>query len=535
MGNFTRKHRWGIFMTFVLTVLSQFVHAQSGSTGSTFVHTGGEMGIFGQHNFQNGSGTISAGIIGSERQPAIGVYSFVSPTGSWVGASNQAFVDGYVRTYNSGPFTFPIGDNGKYRPAAVSASSDTASTTAAYYGVDPGTAITSDLKGGNYGILPGGGPAFSTASKDANIGSVDNVEYWDIDGVTPTRITLTWDANTPVNAMVGTNLSYLTIVGWDGTQWVAIPSTIDVNSLIQTTSTSAFTGPGATVSAGSITTNFDVEPGSFTVYTLAGMVCDLEATVAGVPITNCNNVNDGALEIDYSGSATYQYSVNGGAFQLLTESPFLVTGLAAGSYTVVVQSTTDPSCMSVLTGEIVNPTAPVVSTVVVSNPTDCTANNGALAVVLANNSDGVFEYSIDNGGSWQPDSTFSGLSAGNYTVLVRNAIAPTCQVNAGTFTIQVPGSVTATITGDNQDVCEVNKGTITISAGGGTSVYEFSLNGGLTWTNLSSNPFLIQNLAPANYSVVVRDKNITSCLAQKQVLLGTEICPVPILAPFKLD
>ncbi len=147
MGNSTKKHKWIVVMTFVLTALSQKIQAQSGSFGSTFVGTGGEMAIFGQHNFITGSGTINAGIVGSERQPVIGVYSFVDPNGSWINASSTAFMDAYVRTYKAGAFTFPIGDNNVYRPAAVSASSNTAPTTAAYFGVDPTTATTSNLAG----------------------------------------------------------------------------------------------------------------------------------------------------------------------------------------------------------------------------------------------------------------------------------------------------------------------------------------------------------------------------------------------------
>lgn len=268
MGNSTKKHKWIVVMTFVLTALSQRIQAQSGSFGSTFVSSGGEMAIFGQHNFITGSGTINAGIVGSERQPVIGVYSFVDPNGSWINASSTAFMDAYVRTYNAGAFTFPIGDNNVYRPAAVSASSNTAPTTAAYFGVDPTTAITSNLAGGSYGVLPTGGP-FPTTSKAANVGTVDNVEYWDIDGTTPAKITLTWDANTPIATMVGTSLSRLSIVGWNGTQWVVIPSSFDVSSLIQTTSASAFTGPASVVASGSITTTSAIVPDTYTVYTLA--------------------------------------------------------------------------------------------------------------------------------------------------------------------------------------------------------------------------------------------------------------------------
>jgi hypothetical protein len=256
--------------------------------------------------------------------------------------------------------------------------------------------------------------------------------------------------------------------------------------------------------------------------------CDLVATLGAVPTTNCDNVADGRLEIEYTGTDTYQYNVNGGAFQPLTVSPFSVTGLAAGTYTVVVQSTTNPGCMTTLTGEIVTPTAPIVSTVVVTNPTTCTVNDGGLAVVLVNGGAGIFEYSINNGGTWQVGNTFSGLAAGSYTVLVRNAAAPTCVTDGGTFQIQTPGSVIATIDGENQDVCELNQCTITITASGGTGAYEYSLDGGLTWSDLSPNPLVRSQLPPSNYLVIVRDKAIPSCKSQKLVELATEECPVPI-------
>ncbi|GAB3283337.1 hypothetical protein GCM10027347_60080 [Larkinella harenae] len=262
--------------------------------------------------------------------------------------------------------------------------------------------------------------------------------------------------------------------------------------------------------------------------------CDLVASMGALPIGNCENVADGRLEIVYSGSGTYQYNLNGGAFQPLSGSPFSVTGLAAGSYTVIIRSTTDPSCSTTLSGTIVTPTAPVVSTVVVTNPTDCTANNGSLAVVLVNSATGVYEYSIDNGGSWQTANTFPGLSAGTYAVLVRNAVAPSCFVNAGSFQIQTPGSVTATISGQNLDVCATDQGRITITAGGGSGTYEYSLDGGLTWADLPSGTITRTNLAPSNYLVVVRDKAIPSCRTQRLIELSTQDCPVPIIPPFRL-
>ncbi|MGA0560312.1 hypothetical protein ACO2Q8_26850 [Larkinella sp. VNQ87] len=382
-----------VCLALVLTVLTQFVHAQSGSFGSTYAHTGMEMAIMGQHNFVTGSGTINAGIVGSERQPAIGFYSFVNPNGSWISASNTAFMDGYVRTYNTGPFTFPIGDNDKYRPAAVSASSAAAPTTAAYYGVDPGLATTSDLKGGTYGILPGGSTAFPTTSKGAGVGTVDNVEYWDIDGATPARITLTWDANTPIAAMVGTDLSKLRIVGWDGTQWVEIPSTVDAGSLDQTTSASAFTGPAGTVLAGSITTNATLVPDTYIVYTLAG-ACTVTQVAADV--TSLTTCSGGEVAINYTTSPVaggqvrwVRHASDGSADQPgigdIVDYP-VAPGDTPVSYTYTATSAESFGCTSntVVTTVTVNP-IPIVTPSFCAQ-TICSGQTGTI----------IFDVNVDN-------------------------------------------------------------------------------------------------------------------------------------------
>ena len=471
MGKYTKKHRWGVLLTFVLAVITQLVQAQSGSTGSTFVHTGGEMGIFGQHDFQNGSGTINAGIIGSERLPAIGVYGFVNSAGSWINANDLAFVDGYVRTYNIDAFTFPIGDNDKYRPAAVSASSSAAPTTAAYYGVDPGLATTSDLKGGNYGILPGGGTAFPTTSKDAGVGTVDNVEYWDIDGTTSARITLTWDAATPISAMVGADLSKLKIVGWDGTKWVVIPSTVDAGSLVLNTSASAFKGPAGTVSAGSITTDASVVPGSFVVYTLAGISCDLIATALPTAVTSCVSPNTGAITISYTGSDTYQYSLNGGGLQSLGASPATISNLAAGSYTLVVQGGGTPTCSQTLVTTLNAPVTPIINAI--SNSPLCSGSTLSL-----NATAGFTSY------SWSGPNGFA-------SNLQNPTIPTTTTATSGVYTVQVvnvagcTGSSSTTVTIADQPSLTVTAGAgLTVCSGQSTTLSVGGSNGAVvTWTN----------------------------------------------------
>lgn len=217
---------------FVLTMMFRGF-AQSASEGNINIPSGGEMAIVnGQHNFQNGGSGVLPGIISTARTGTLGYLSF-SGTASWVGAANNAHTDGYVRTYMTTSFTFPIGNGGKFRPAGVSTASAGNPADAAYFAASPTAA------------------GYSNTAVGAGVSGVSNIEYWDINGATPASITLTWDASSGVQSA-----SNVKIVGWNGTQWVNIPATI---------------ASGATPASGTITTSGTIPPSNYQVYTLAGL------------------------------------------------------------------------------------------------------------------------------------------------------------------------------------------------------------------------------------------------------------------------
>jgi hypothetical protein len=240
--------------------------AQQGSSGNTYIFGGAEMTFFGAHDFVNGGNGALPGIIGTVRGPSsMGILNFAS-TASQTGASDAAHVDGYVRKYGSTQFVFPVGDNSFYGPFAASGDG----TTGAYYHGDPSVAITSDLGGGNYPVLPAGGP-FPVATFEIALESVSPIEYWDIDGSSLTPLTLTWDAGSDISTLTGGQLSKLTIAGWNGTEWVAIPSLIDAASIL---------GGTSDLVAGSITTTASIAPDTYTAYTFASRDTPLPVTLA---------------------------------------------------------------------------------------------------------------------------------------------------------------------------------------------------------------------------------------------------------------
>ncbi|WP_396147829.1 hypothetical protein [Flavobacterium sp.] len=154
-------------------------------------------------------------------------------------ASDSHFTDGYVRTLSTSQFIFPIGQSGVYAPAAVIATANSG-VDAAYYSANPTTIGT---------FLDGSVDAISTS------------EYWDIKSMAANgKISLTWRVGSNVTSLTNSDLNNLVIAGWEGTKWVQIPSSYDVTSILSGTST---------LTAGSITSDYDVVLSGFSAFTLA--------------------------------------------------------------------------------------------------------------------------------------------------------------------------------------------------------------------------------------------------------------------------
>ncbi|WP_171037874.1 T9SS type A sorting domain-containing protein [Dyadobacter luticola] len=204
-------------------------------------------------------------VINTKRDFPIGIVSFGASVLTGV-MGGENFVDGYIKKSGNDTFVFPVGDDGALRPFAAQGNE----TTGAYFGVDPTIAVTSNPMGGNFGVLPLGGP-FNAASINQDVKKVSTKEYWDINGGSPTRITLSWNSNSNISAITdGKGLKQLTIVGWNGSKWVKIASKYDQNSIL---------GGASDLTSGSITTDAAFIPDAYQVYTLGA------ATDGALPVT----------------------------------------------------------------------------------------------------------------------------------------------------------------------------------------------------------------------------------------------------------
>ncbi len=211
--------------------------------------------------------------------------------------------------------------------------------------------------------------------------------------------------------------------------------------------------------------------------------------------------------ITATGSGTtgpYTYNINSGAFQ----PTGIFTGLAAGIYTIIVKDA--GGCPNTIVVTILNSNGPTLT--FTSTNATCGLNTGT---ITANATGGTapLQYSI-NGTVYQSSSFFTGLLPGQYTLTVKdatgctNATLVTITTSAGVFLTAIPATAS----------CGFNNGSITAFGSGGSSPYDYSINGN---TFQASNVFT--GLTPGTYTVTVRDA--IGCTKTAVVVVANSAAP----------
>ena len=192
------------------------------------------------------------------------------------------------------------------------------------------------------------------------------------------------------------------------------------------------------------------------------------------------------------GLAPYTYSVNGSAFTSTTS----YTGLTAGTYPVVVRDAN--SCEFTTSSTIVNTGGPTAIATTVANAT-CGASNGSITLGTVTGGLAPYTYSVD-GSAFTSNTSYTGLAAGTYPVVVRDA--NTCEFTTS-VTITDASGPTAIATTVANTTCGASNGSITLGAvTGGVAPYTYSVDGS------AFTPILVYtNLPAASYSIVIRDAN----------------------------
>ncbi|MDO7171137.1 T9SS type B sorting domain-containing protein [Mariniflexile sp. AS56] len=247
---------------------------------------------------------------------------------------------------------------------------------------------------------------------------------------------------------------------------------------------------------------------------------NLPTVTLGAPTqVTCFGDSNGTFEVSvngYSGAYSFEVfnssgtSVNGVVSTNTTTNPFVVTGIAAGNYTVVITETASPFCSAtsnVIT--IASPINPLTVAVSETSNVTCDDDKGTITA-MANGGYGTYEYELTGAATvaYSSNGTFRNLSAGTYTVNARDAGG--CIVS-NTVTLTVPAPINATVTASTTTLsCFGDRNaTITASAvtGGQGSNYSFTLHmvaATVTASGPQSSP-VFSGLGVGTYYVVVTD------------------------------
>ena len=236
--------------------------------------------------------------------------------------------------------------------------------------------------------------------------------------------------------------------------------------------------------------------GSFNIPPAAIITTTLNQTASII----CSGNTNAVISVSATGGqASYSYSINGTTYQ--ASNTF--SNLGAGTYTIYAQDAN--GCIGSNTLTITQPAAIGINAV----PTmiSCAGLNNGQIFVSASGGSAPLTYSI-NGTTFVSSNTFNGLSAGTYTVTVKDVNG--CQQTFNTtITEPAPLSLTCVPTVSNG-----TNGTITVTGSGGNLPYTYSLDG----TNYYSGS-LFSGLAIGVYTIYIKDAN--GCVTSMEVNINS--------------
>ena len=231
-------------------------------------------------------------------------------------------------------------------------------------------------------------------------------------------------------------------------------------------------------------------------------------------ITNvsCFGGNDGSLSVNASGAtAPYQYRIAGPSGVWQNSNTF--NGLIAGTYTIVIQD--NNSCSQSIGITITEPTILVVNQGTVTNVSCFGGNDGSLSV-NASGATAPYQYSIDGGTNWQNSNTFNTLTAGTYTIDIKDNNNCSDNIN---ITITEPNQVNISTSFTEPSCHGGSNGSISLNVSGATAPYQYSIDGGITWQ--TSNTF--NALAAGTYTIQIEDDNGCSYSTSETITQPTQI------------
>jgi gliding motility-associated-like protein len=232
----------------------------------------------------------------------------------------------------------------------------------------------------------------------------------------------------------------------------------------------------------------------------------------------CFGDNSGSIEFSvngYSGNYAYEVfdamgaSMTGLVNTNTSSGPVTINGLTAGAYDISITQTDMPFCTAAANVIIVSPPEPLALNVSETSNVTCSNSEGTITA-QANGGWGSYEYELTGPISvaYSPNNTFENLSAGIYTVNVRDDEGCVASTN---ITLNEPAPIDATFSVSNSTLAcfgDQNASITVDNVTGGQGLnYTYTLNT-ISPTPSSSGPQnsnVFSNLGQGTYNITITD------------------------------
>ncbi|MGI9545620.1 MAG: gliding motility-associated C-terminal domain-containing protein [Flavobacteriaceae bacterium] len=135
-------------------------------------------------------------------------YNFIGDAFT-VGESDQSKINGYALITNKQSFAFPVGDEVHLRPLILNSEAVNDLARCAYFFEDPNNPSTF--------------PPFDTRLKPRTIEAVGTTEFWRLEGMVPSTVSISWNPRSNMAGLV-TEVNMVTLMGWNKTasRWLPL-------------------------------------------------------------------------------------------------------------------------------------------------------------------------------------------------------------------------------------------------------------------------------------------------------------------------
>ena len=236
---------------------------------------------------------------------------------------------------------------------------------------------------------------------------------------------------------------------------------------------------------------------------LAVAISDLSGQLVSSQDVTCNGASDGSAIVAAdagTGQAPYAYSLDSGAFQ----PGGVFTGLSIGNHYITIR---DASSCTVTVSFVINQPEPLLGSVSEQTDVICFGDNTGSVSITA--SGGVPPYGYQLGaGPFQANGIFGSLTAGNYSITVRDA--HNCDFIMPVTIDQPEAAMTGTISSVAVSCYGESNGSLDLLVTGGSFPYSF------LWSNGAKTED-ITGLSAGNYSVTITDSKGCSINANSAV------------------